>query len=31
MSRFAWTDRSVREALGLRAEWADDGVAYSGV
>lgn len=31
MSRFAWTDRSVREALGLRAERADDGVAYSGV
>lgn len=31
MSSFAWTDRAVREALGLRTELGDDGVAYSGV
>lgn len=31
MSRFVWTDGAVREALGLPAELADDGVAYSGV
>ena len=29
MSRFAWTDGAVREALGLRTELADDGIAYS--
>ncbi len=31
MSRFAWTDGAVREALDLRTEPAHDGIEYSGV
>ena len=31
MSGFAWTPGAVREALGLRTEVQDEGVAYSGI
>jgi len=31
MSSFAWTPGAVREALGLRTEFQDEGVTYSGI
>lgn len=31
MSAFVWTDAAVRSALGLRADFAEEGVEYSGV
>ena len=31
MSGYAWTDRAVREALGLSLDRADDGVEFAGV
>ena len=31
MSAFSWTDAAVRQALGLRAELAVDGLSYTGV
>ena len=31
MSRFVWTDLAVRQALGLRVELAEEGVAFEGV
>jgi UDP-N-acetylmuramoyl-tripeptide--D-alanyl-D-alanine ligase len=31
MSAFAWTDETVRRALGLRVEFAEEGVTFGGV